>query len=117
MGKTFEVSEPHEVNGVTVLAVSGVLDLNNASALKGALIDAISLERSVVLDVANVDYIDSTHMGVLVGSYKRLNGLGRKFAVANPDANVRKILEITGLDKFFAVEDSLADAISKVKEG
>jgi len=56
------------------------------------------------LNLENLDYIDSTGLGVMIGILKRLKIENKEVYIEKPKNNVRKIFNITGLDKVFKME-------------
>ena len=56
------------------------------------------------LNLENLDYIDSTGLGVIIGILKRLKIESKEVYIEKPKNNVRKIFSITGLDKIFKLE-------------
>ena len=65
------------------------------------------LEREIVdmkINLENLEYIDSTGLGVMIGVLKKLKVGNKDIYILNPRNNVRKIFNITGLDKIFKVE-------------
>jgi anti-sigma B factor antagonist len=88
-----------------VLSLAGELDLADAPALREALRRAV--ERSpkrLVVDLTEVTFVDSTILGALV---EARSALGRDaFALAAPGREVRRALEVSGLDRHFTIESS-----------
>ena len=56
------------------------------------------------LNLENLDYIDSTGLGVMIGILKRLKIENKEVYIEKPKNNVRRIFNITGLDKVFKME-------------
>ena len=56
------------------------------------------------INLENLEYIDSTGLGVMIGVLKKLKVGNKEIYIINPRSNVRKIFNITGLDKIFKVE-------------
>ena len=56
------------------------------------------------IDFTNLEYIDSTGLGALIGVLKRLKVNEKDIYIVNARKNVKKIFTITGLDKIFKVE-------------
>jgi anti-sigma B factor antagonist len=93
-----------------VLSLAGELDLYSAPALREALRRAV--ERSpkrLVVDLAEVTFVDSTVLGVLVEARSRVGG--EAFALAAPGLAVHRALEVSGLDRHFAVFDEIEAAV------
>ena len=88
------------------MIVGGEVDLSTAPELKELLNGVIDGGREVVLvDLSKATFIDSTTLGVLMGAVKRVRPDGGEVAIACADPNIRKIFEITLLDRVFAIFD------------
>jgi anti-sigma B factor antagonist len=99
-----------ERGDVLVLSLAGELDLATAPVLRDALRRAV--ERSpkrLVVDLAEVTFVDSTVLGALVEARSALGG--DAFALAAPGLEVRRALEVSGLDRHFSVFDRVETAI------
>ena len=98
-------------DGGTVVHLAGELDLYNAHEVREALITCTeeSPDRLVV-DLGDVKFIDSTALGVLIEARTRMANK-KAFLLAAPGLETRRALEISGLDKHFAVHESLQDAL------
>jgi anti-sigma B factor antagonist len=95
-----------------VIAVAGEVDLYTAPELKRELVAAIDQGvRKVVVDLSEATFIDSTTLGVLLSGVKRLRPLGGELAVVCTDRNIRKIFEITLLDRVFSIHDDRSEAL------
>jgi anti-sigma B factor antagonist len=99
-------------DGFVVVSLAGELDLYNASTVREALLAccAEGPERLIV-DLSAVKFIDSTALGVLIEARSRLANR-RTFLLAAPGLETRRALEISGLDRHFAVHDSVEQARS-----
>ena len=87
------------------VAVEGELDVSTSDKLKEhlhSLADKEMLDMKINLE--NLEYIDSTGLGVMIGVLKKLKVGNKEIYRVNPRNNVRKIFNITGLDKIFKVE-------------
>lgn len=91
---------------VASLAVSGEVDVSNAAELRSE-IERVAAEgpASIELDLSDVAYIDSTGIGVLVGAAHAAAEAGRTFAVVRPQANVKRILGLLGVEKDLNVKE------------
>ena len=94
-----------------VVKLAGELDLYNAAQVRKALVDACadSPER-VVVDLTEVEFIDSTGLGVLIEARRTLPN-NRAFLLAAPGLETRRALEISGLDRHFGVHESVSEAL------
>jgi anti-sigma B factor antagonist len=84
-----------------IVALHGELDLASAEGLAGALVDLAG--STLVVDLADLSFMDSSGIGALVTARKRIRaqGLG-DLVVTRPTAIVQKALEIVGLDELIA---------------
>ena len=101
-----------ERGGALVLSLTGELDLYTAPALREALHEAVARSpKRLVVDLAEVTFVDSTALGSLVEARAQL-GKGEAFALAAPGLEVRRALEVSGLDRHFAVHETLETALA-----
>lgn len=83
-----------------IIRIEGEVDVSNASELRDALDTALADgAKEVEADFAEVAYIDSTGIGVLVGAAHRAQESGSVFVVANPQKNVERVFSLLGVDK------------------
>lgn len=89
----------------SVLVLAGELDVGGATILRESVVRALEGSPSrVVFDVAELTFIDSSGLGVLASTVRRLSPAGQ-IVVKAPSPNVRKVLELTGLNTLLVVED------------
>ena len=87
------------------VSLEGELDVSTADELKKYLHKIVDEKNiDIRLNLENLDYIDSTGLGVMIGILKRLKIENKEVYIENPKSNVRKIFNITGLDKIFKLE-------------
>jgi anti-sigma B factor antagonist len=102
-----------ERNGSSVVvALAGELDLYNAHTLRETLLECCDEgPERLVVDLSEVKFIDSTALGVLIEARTRMPNR-RGFLLAAPGLETRRALEISGLDRHFAVHASLDEALA-----
>lgn len=85
--------------GSRLIEVSGEVDVSCADQLRTAIDEEISagLSGELVVDIAEVPYIDSTGIGVLVGAAHRASEAGGMLVVARPQRNVARVLGLLGV--------------------
>lgn len=94
-----------------VVSLAGELDLYNAEEVRRALLDTLADGAELlVVDLAEVTFIDSTALGVLIEARSRLADRSG-FRLAAPGLETRRALEISGLDRHFLVHDTVAEAL------
>jgi anti-sigma B factor antagonist len=97
-------------DGTVVVRLAGELDLYNAQAVREALLACCAeAPERLIIDLSDVKFIDSTALGVLIEARTRMENR-RGFMLAAPGLETRRALEISGLDRHFAVHESLDSA-------
>lgn len=92
-------------NKIWDINLEGELDVSTADKLKEYLNELLNQEiADMKLNLENLDYIDSTGLGVMIGILKKLKIESKEIYIVNSKNNVRKIFNITGLDKIFKME-------------
>src|SRR3954451_17901281 len=95
----------------TVVAASGELDVATAPELRSYLHQLVDDgATTLVVDLTDVGFLDSTTLGVLISVHKRLVELGGVVELVVPHSRLLRIFQITGLDRVFTIHSSLADA-------
>ena len=106
------VAGVEEHDGATVVRLVGELDLYNAHLVRDELIAAAGRDpERLIIELSGVTFIDSTGLGVLIEARTKLANRSA-FLLAGPALETRRALEISGLDRHFAVHDSLDEALS-----
>ena len=99
-----------------VLRLTGEHDLSNVSQLTAALDGACDSGRSVIVDLGECEFIDSTVMATLISARDRTLQDGGQFAVVAPDGSIiRTALTIAGVRSLLNVCDSLDQAVELVE--
>ncbi len=100
---------------VVVLDLSGDLRGEAREDLEAAYVDAAKREpQSVVLNLTNVDYIDSTGIALVVGLLARTRRDGRELSAYGLSDHYREIFAITRLSEFIHVYDDEPSALGDV---
>jgi anti-sigma B factor antagonist len=106
-----------EVDGVTVLDLSGRITLGEGSVqLRDAVRDLIGKgQKSILLNLADVNYIDSSGLGELVSAYTTARNQGASLKLLNLTKKVHDLLQLTKLYTVFDIYDDEASAIGSYK--
>ncbi|HWL36415.1 MAG TPA: STAS domain-containing protein [Frankiaceae bacterium] len=97
-----------------VLALTGDVDLASAPELRTCLAGAVERHPAVVVDLAGVEFMDSTGLGVLVAAYNRAAATDRRLVIARPQRIVRNALRLVQVDSVIDVYDTLDDAVASL---
>lgn len=88
-----------------IVAVSGEVVFENVEELRAFLLKiGESKTGTVVLDLAGLEFIDTSGLGVLVGMRSQFKRYGKELRLANPREKVLKILRLTRLSTVFGLE-------------
>ena len=106
-----------EVDGVTVLDLSGRITLGEGSVqIRDAIRDLISKgQKSILLNLAEVNYIDSSGLGELVSAFTTSKNQGADLKLLHLTKKVHDLLQLTKLYTVFDVKDDEASAIASFK--
>jgi anti-sigma B factor antagonist len=114
-GRTFS---EHPVAGIDrsddaiVIHLTGELDLYNAALVRAALLDAVTEGPTrLVIDLEQVEFVDSTALGVLIEARTKLTNHSA-FLLASPQAETHRALAVSGLDRHLRVHESVAAALA-----
>lgn len=100
-------------DGWSVARVAGELDVATAPRLREQLLAALTDgRRNLVLDLTGVAFLDSTGLGVIVGVLKRARTLGGDLRIVCPEGSVRRVFEITALDRTMSLSDTVDAALA-----
>ncbi len=97
----------YECRGACVIAAAGEYDMGSITVLREALLTAAEQYRKVVLDACDITFADSTFLNLLLLTHRS----GRLRLVA-PSAQVRRLLEVTGVDRVLEIRQTVEDAIA-----
>ena len=100
------------MDGCAVVHAGGEIDASTVHALDGAVTEAASLAPDVVIDLAQVTFVDSSGLGALIVARTSASEHGGSMSLVSPPPAVRRLLGSTHLNDVFAIHDSLAEAIN-----
>lgn len=104
-------------DGTAVLALRGEVDVYTAPKLKSSLIDLVDEGTyEIIVDLSEVDFIDSSGLGVLVGGLKRVKAREGSISLVCSQENILKIFRITGLNKVFPIYATLDEATKETAQ-
>ena len=103
-------------SGVVVVSVLGDADVRIAPRLRAEL-DRLLVEgrRRIVVDLSTASFVDSAALGVLMGAAKRQRPLDGRIRVVVPSSYVRRIFELTLLDRLFGgLDTDVSEAVESL---
>ena len=98
----------------TILRVEGIVRMGESAQFLAQTLEKLLTEESgnVLVDLARINYIDSTGIGELVGYFGKFKEKERRLILVQPADRIRKLLEIAKLDTVFPTYDDLDAAIA-----
>ncbi len=102
-----------ETDGTTVVAVGGEIDVYTAPRLRDKFTELVAAgSYDIIVDMQNVEFLDSTGLGVLVGGLKKVRAHDGSLDLVCTQDRLLKIFRITGLAKVFVIHDSAEAALA-----
>ena len=109
---TLGIETEERDDGIVVVVVHGEVDIRTAPELRECLAHVLDGDvKRVVLDLADVEFLDSTALSVMVGAHKRLAKTGEPLSVIASTEPVQRVLSVTGLARVFTVHESRDSAL------
>ncbi len=98
-----------------IVAVRGDIDLHNSPGLRTDLLDFLAKgnPKKLILNLADVPYMDSSAIAVLVEALQKIRKVQGKIFLTNLQPRVKGLLEIARLDSIFGVTGTEAEAMEK----
>ncbi len=98
------LSIQHE-DRAAVVTIGGELEYGTAVRLRAALLEIAQGDaRTLVLDMAGIDFLDSSGISLLIQAKKRFDSQGSGFVLRHPQSRVTRVLEVAGVAELFTIE-------------
>ena len=106
----------YTTDGIEVIDVAGTIDIYTAPRLRELLIDLVSTDNyQLIINLDQVEFLDSTGLGVLVGGLKRVRAHDGSLDLVCTQERILKLFRITGLTKVFGIHETVNQAITATK--
>ena len=107
------VASVRHAGEAAIVALRGEIDLHNSPTVRTALLDLLEEKKParLVINLAEVPYVDSSAIAVLVESLQKMRKIGGKVYLVEPQPRVQGLLEIARLDSIFIVTATEDDAL------
>ena len=113
----FRIEDESLGPSVRVLIVHGDADLYSAPELREHVRSAIDAgATTIVVDLTDAAVVDSTSLGVLLAAMRRLHEQNGQIRLVVPRAEVRRVFEITMLDRIFALHETQEEALTALSD-
>jgi anti-sigma B factor antagonist len=108
-------AEENVDGGVRVIRLSGELDLAGARVFAPVLLAAAEHEAAVVLDCAELTFIDSTGMGLVLSALRVLGRHGGSLAIATRNPTVLRLFALTRMDETIPIAPTREGALEAAR--
>jgi len=98
-------------DGQVIVALRGVLDVADAVSVAAALTAVAARQRDIIIDLAGLEFIDSSGVAALVRGRRQARYAGGELLLAAPQQQVLRVLTLTRLLEVFPVHASVAEAV------
>src|ERR1700728_1474566 len=102
-----------ECNGWAVVTLSGELDVADAADVVATLAAAVARQREIIIDLAGLEFIDSSGLAALARVRKQARRAGGDVLLAAPQHQVLRGLALTRMLEVFCVHASVAEAVGR----
>lgn len=110
------VGQISERDGRIVISLNGEIDLETAPAVRKALLDNLKSGKPLLIDLAEVSYIDSSGIASLVEGLQLARKQRSDLALVAVSSRARRVLELARLDKVFTIHADLATALGSAEK-
>jgi stage II sporulation protein AA (anti-sigma F factor antagonist) len=100
-----------------IVRLKGELDHHTAEVLKARMEAAIAQGqlKHIILSLKDLNFMDSSGLGVILGRYKQITAIGGKMVVCDINPAIYRLFEMSGLFKIVSIQDTERQAISSLE--
>lgn len=100
---------------ILIVKLDGDIDISVADALRTKIDGEYAQQgvRHLLLDLSDVEFMDSTGLGLILGRYKKVALAGGRTYIVRPRARVKQLLEMSGVTNLIPVYTSLRQVINR----
>ncbi|MEP6895969.1 MAG: STAS domain-containing protein [Chloroflexota bacterium] len=103
-------------NGIRMIKMAGRLDLEGTNTIEKQFVQYCAGENVFILvDLSQVSYLSSIGIPMLITSAKAVGNRGGRMALLNPQANVRSVMDITGVSNMIRIYKDVETAQERLK--
>jgi len=104
-----------EVSNVTVVALTGDVDLQHSPDARKILLQCVEKKRPILVDLSGVGYIDSSGVASLVECLQSARKAGYKLALVSVSDSAKRVLQLARLDRVFTICETIEEGLEKVR--
>lgn len=99
----------------TIVILKGEVDLQYSPTARKEILKFLGKNKNVLVDLSQVQYIDSSGVAILVEGYQMAKKNKLEFILVGPSDAAKQVLQLARLDKIFPISATVADAVNKKK--
>lgn len=101
------------IDGILIAHIKGELDHHNSAPLRKGIDRSMKVYgcRDLILDLAGVDFMDSSGIGIALGRYKKLSKTGGKICITGCSQHIETILSMAGVFSIIPKEPDVQSAL------
>jgi anti-sigma B factor antagonist len=107
-----QIERSDQPDGTVVLILRGEADIESAPALQRALAEATSKAQLIVLDLAGLEFIDSSGISVLIQAQLRATEEDRRLVLRNLPEQTARVFDVAGLASRFTISSEASEISS-----
>jgi len=100
-----------EQSGITIVDVSGDIDMGTSPALRKTLLEALKKTSRLVVNLREVRYVDSSGIASLVEVLKEAHNKQKRLILFGLNKAVHEVLQLTRLSKIFVIRETEEEAL------
>ncbi|MGD0728101.1 MAG: STAS domain-containing protein [Spirochaetia bacterium] len=102
---------------IYVIDINGEMDLYNAFKVKDIVMKMIGRQiKEYVINLENVEYLDSSGIGALLSVHAELKKRGMPFVIANVKGSVKRVIELTKLNGYLPISADVNEAVTRIRD-
>ncbi|NLM40843.1 MAG: anti-sigma factor antagonist [Firmicutes bacterium] len=108
------------VGQALIAKLQGELDLHTSPQFKEELAKFFTTQPQIkylIMDVKNLQFIDSSGLGVILGRYRELEQRGGRLFFVQANPHIKRVLQMSGMQKISEFADSAADVLERAEGG
>lgn len=96
----------HCKNDSMLCVIGGDIDHHSARSIRMKIDEELYRIRPhrLILDLSNVDFMDSSGLGLILGRFSKASEIGAECVLQNPNEHVTKILDVAGIGRLIRIE-------------
>lgn len=106
----------HKIDDVMIVGVPGPnLDISSSDAFKIAMAPILASDRKVVLDLGDVEFMDSSALGSFLTCLRQLNAAGGDMKLCRMRKTIRNLFELVRMHRVFEILDTADEAAASFR--